>query len=75
MTAPLRYLLAILKAIKLEKVSFSDMKSLKLFVNILTVDDKYSLLSRENLKQPIQMQLFQKQSQFYHLFLYFRNVH
>ena len=41
----------------------------------MTVDDKYSLLSRKNLKQPIQMQLFQKQSQFYHLFLYFRNVH
>ena len=35
-------------------------KILELFVNILTDDDKYSLLTRDNLAQPIQMQLSKK---------------
>ena len=33
---------------------------LGLFVNTMTVDDKYSLLNRDNLTQPIHMQLSQK---------------
>ena len=37
---------------------------LRLFVNTLTADDKYSLLNRDNLTQPIQMQLSQKQKTF-----------
>ena len=36
-------------------------KILGLFVKILNADHKYSLLYRENLKKPIQMQLSQKQ--------------
>ena len=32
-------------------------KILGVFVNTLTLDDKYSLLNSENLRQPIQMQL------------------
>ena len=36
-------------------------KSLRLFVNTLTDDDKYSLLHRDNLTQPIQILLSQKQ--------------
>ena len=36
-------------------------KILRLFVNTLTVNDKHYLLKRENLTQPIQMQLSQKQ--------------
>ena len=32
-----------------------------MFLNILTFDDKYSLLNRDNLRQPIQMQLSQKE--------------
>ena len=32
-----------------------------LFVNILTLDDKHYLLNRDNLTQPIQMQLSKKQ--------------
>ena len=36
-------------------------KILGLFVNTLTVDDKYSLRNSENLRQPITMQLFKKQ--------------
>ena len=34
---------------------------LKIFLNILTGDDKYFLVNRDNLRQPIQMQLSQKQ--------------
>ena len=47
-------------------------KILGLFVNTLTVDDKHYLLNRDNLTQPIQMQLSQKQktfSQFFFAFL------
>ena len=40
-----------------------------MFVNILTADDKYSLLNRDNLRQPIQMQLSQKQKKFFSQFL------
>ena len=43
-----------------------------LFVNTLTDDDKYSLLFRDNLWQPIQIHLSQKQktfSQFFSPFL------
>ena len=36
-------------------------KILTLFANTLIVDDKDYLLNRDNLTQPIQMQLFQKQ--------------
>ena len=36
-------------------------KFLRLFVNILTDDNKYSLLNRDNLRQSVQMQLSQKQ--------------
>ena len=35
-----------------------------MFVNILTADDKYSLLNRNNLRQPIQMQLSQRKETF-----------
>ena len=46
-------------------------KILRLFFNTFTADDKYSLLSRENLMQPIQMQLLQKQEAFSELFATF----
>ena len=39
-------------------------KILELFVNILNDSHKYSLLNRENLKEPIQLQLSQKQNLF-----------
>ena len=39
-------------------------KILRLFVNTLIADDKYSFLNRENLRQPIQMHLSQKQKLF-----------
>ena len=46
--------------------------TLRLFVNTLTDDDKYCLLYRDNLTQPIQILLSQKQktfSQFFSPFL------
>ena len=46
-------------------------KALKLFVNTLSADDKYSLLKRDNLKEPIRTQLSQKQKPFYQLLLAF----
>ena len=39
-------------------------KALELFVNTLTADDKYSLLNRDNLAQPIRTQLSQKEKAF-----------
>ena len=43
-------------------------KSFGWFVKTLTIDDKYSLLNRDNLTQPIQMQLSQKQKTFSEFF-------
>ena len=39
-------------------------KILGVFVNTLPADEKYYLLNRDNLAQPIQMQLSQKQKTF-----------
>ena len=46
-------------------------KALELFVNTLTADDKYSLLNRDNLAQPIRTHLSQKQKPFYKFFFPF----
>ena len=40
-----------------------------MFVNTLTADDKYSLLNRDNLRQPIGTPLSQKQKSFSDFFL------
>ena len=42
-----------------------------MFVNTLTGDDKHYLLNRDNLTQPIQMQLYQKQKTFSEFFFAF----
>ena len=50
-------------------------KILGLFVNTLSANVKYSLLNKDNLGQPIQIQLSQKQkpiSQFFSAFLKFK---
>ena len=39
-------------------------KILRLFVNTLSADEKYSVLNRDSLTQPIQMQLSEKQKTF-----------
>ena len=46
-------------------------KILRLFVKTLTVDEKHYLLTRENLTQPIQMQLSQQEKTFFQFFLAF----
>ena len=60
-----------MKVIWLENVSFSDMKILRLFVKTMTADDKYSLLTRDNLTQPIHIHLSQKQKTFSEIFCSF----
>ena len=44
---------------------------LRLFFNILAVNDKLYLLNRDNLTEPIQIQLSQKQKTFFKFFLTF----
>ena len=44
---------------------------LSLFVNTLTVDEKHYLLKRDNLMEPIQMQLSQNRKSFSHFFFFF----
>ena len=46
-------------------------KILRLFVQTLIVEDKHYLLNRDDLTQPIQMQLYQKQKIFSEFFLAF----
>ena len=46
-----------------------------LFLKILTVNDKCSLCNGENLHQPIQMELSQKQKIFFNFLLHFWNLH
>ena len=48
------------KEIELEKISLSDMKILKLLINTLTVDDKYSFLNRGNFKAFISNAIIKK---------------
>ena len=75
MAERLLYLFINVKAIDFQKVSVSDMQNLsKLFPNTMSADGKYSLLNRENLTQPIQMQVPQKQKTFQIFFLHFWNL-
>ena len=72
MALALQYLLMTLKVVALEKSLLVIHKILRLFVSTLPVKDKHYLLKRENLPQPIQMQLCQKQKNFYEFyFLHF----
>ena len=68
MVALLQYLLITVNVVPLENVCFSDKQILRLFVNTLIVDDKLYLLNRDNLMQPIQMQLYQQQKTFSEFF-------
>ena len=47
---------------------------LSLFVNTMTADDKCSLPNRDNLMEPIHMQLSQKLKTFCRFILHFRNL-
>ena len=46
-------------------------KIVRVFVNTLTADDKHYLPNRDNLTQPIQMQLSEKQKTFSEFFFAF----
>ena len=60
-----------MKLIALQRVAFSDTSILRLFVKTLAVNDKHYLLNRGILRQPIQMQLSQKQKTFPEFFFEF----
>ena len=59
MKAYLQELFVTLKVVALEKTPFSKTQNPKI-VNTLTGDDKHDPLNRENMAQPVQMQLSQK---------------
>ena len=46
-------------------------KILRVFVNTLTVNGKHYMLNRDNLTQPIQMQLSEKQKKIFRFFFVF----
>ena len=46
-------------------------KIVRLFVNTLTADDKHHLRNRDNLRQQIEMQLYQNQKNFSEFFFAF----
>ena len=70
--APVQYILITVKVVPLEKVSLLVIhKILRCFVNTLTVDEKHYLLTRDNLTETIQIQLSQKQKNFFEFFLAF----
>ena len=64
----LPYLLIPVKMIQLEKSLLVLCKILRLFVNTLTADEKYSPLNRINLMQPIQILLSEKEKTFSEFF-------
>ena len=72
MTPPLHNFSITLKVVALEKFSFSDTQNPKtVFVNTLTVNDKHYRPNRDNLIQPIQIQLSQKETIFLNFFRHF----
>ena len=70
-TVPLKSLLITVTVFALKKSLLVIYKILRLFVKILTADDKHYLLHRDKLTQPIQMQLSQKQKTFSQFFFSF----
>ena len=59
-----------MKAIELEKVSVSGMQNLNA-VNTLTAADKYYLVNRDNLTEPNQILLSEKEQTFLDFFFFF----
>ena len=68
MRAPLLPWVITVKVIELQKSPLETWKFFRPFLNTLTADDKYSLISRDNLMQTIQMHLSQKQNIFSQFF-------
>ena len=75
MTAPLPNLLITVNVVPLEKSLLVIHKILIVFVNTLTADHKHYLLNRDNLTQPIQMQLYQKQKTFLEFFSWISKIY
>ena len=50
-------------------------KIVRVFVNTLTADDKHYFFNRDNLTQPFEMQLSQKQKNFSQFCFYFQNLY
>ena len=73
-TAPLAYLLINGKAIELEEVPLSNMQNPRTVCEHFVAGHKFSLLNRDKLTQPIQMQLSKKQKAFSNVFLHFWRV-
>ena len=71
MKAPLQNLLITVMGVALEKSLLLIHKTLRLFVKTLTVDEKHYLLNRDNLTQPIQIQVSQEQKTFSEFFFAF----
>ena len=63
-----------LRQLSLKKSLMVILKILTLFVNTFTADDKYSLLNRDNLTQPFQMQLSPKTRSFFSTFIYISEI-
>ena len=68
MRALLSSLVITVKVIELQKSLLETWKFFSRFLNTLTADDKYSLISRDNWMQTIQMHLSQKQKISYEFF-------
>ena len=68
MRAPLSSWVITVKVIELQKSLLETWKFFSRFLNTLTADDKYSLISRDNWMQTIQMHLSQKQKIFSEFF-------
>ena len=56
------------KVIELEKSLLDTWKFLRPFLNTLTADDRYSLISKNKWMQTIQMHLYQKENNFCEFF-------
>ena len=63
------------KVIELQKSLLDTWKLFTSFLNLLTADDKYSLISRDKWMQTIQMHLSRKQNIFFYFFVRFSNLH
>ena len=68
MRAPLLSWVINVKVIELQKSLLETWKFFRAFLNTLTADDKYSLISKENSMETIQMHLSQKQNIFSQFF-------
>ena len=62
------------RQLSLKKSLLVICKTLKPFVNTFTAHDKYSVLNRQSLQDPIHMQLSQKQQTFSNFSLHFWNL-